>query len=144
MGDGLAEREEARLEALDEQRQPEDHAHKPDEHAAEVRERLLQDDDLEEGDHDDDWREIPHRAEQAPGKRDHRSPHGRPFRTIQAVPTAPRRARRRAHRAALVASTMPWTPLRLSVGVYKPARGGVSAGHVRQQTAASVASTRRV
>ena len=56
--DRLAEREETALQALDEERQARDHAEQTDQDAPDVRKRLLQHHDLEEGDDGDDGREI--------------------------------------------------------------------------------------
>jgi hypothetical protein len=67
--DRFAERKEAALEPLDEEHEAGDHADQPDDDTGQVRERLLQDDDLEESDHDNDRGEIPNRVEQTPAQR---------------------------------------------------------------------------
>ena len=67
LGQPLAQREEAHLQPLDEEREPQHHEHEPADHAAEIGKRLAQDRNLKDGDHDDDRGEIAKRAEHEAG-----------------------------------------------------------------------------
>ena len=63
LGKGLAQREQAAFQTLDEQRQPQDHAHEPDDDVGDIGKGLLQHDDLEEDDNGEDGSQISKRAQ---------------------------------------------------------------------------------
>ena len=74
--DGLAEGKQPAFEPLDEERQAGDHAHQADGDAPEIRKGLLQHRDLEEGDDDDDGRQISQGFEEPPQYRAKGPGHG--------------------------------------------------------------------
>ena len=77
LSQALAQREEAHLQALDEERESQHHEHEPADDAAEVGEGLAQDRDLEDRDHHDDRRQVAQCAEDEAGEGE--EPGGQPI-----------------------------------------------------------------